>query len=99
MSNDPILQPFRLKHLVLRNRIIITAHEPAYAEDGMPKAAYRAYHAERAQGGGGADDDGRFGQRQPRQPARLQQHPCLEGRGGGLDARTGRRMPRGTALR
>jgi N-methyl-L-proline demethylase len=51
MSNDPILQPFRLKHLVLRNRILITAHEPAYAEDGMPKAAYRAYHAERARAG------------------------------------------------
>jgi len=51
MSNDPLLQPFRLKHLTLRNRIMITAHEPAYAEDGMPKAAYRAYHAERAKAG------------------------------------------------
>ncbi len=51
MSNDPLLQPFQLKHLRLRNRIMITAHEPAYAEDGMPKAAYRAYHAERAKAG------------------------------------------------
>ena len=51
MSHDPLLQPFRLKHLTLRNRILITSHEPAYAEDGMPKAAYRAYHAERAKAG------------------------------------------------
>ena len=48
MTNDPLLQPYQLKHLRLRNRIMVTAHEPAYAEDGMPKAAYRAYHAERA---------------------------------------------------
>ena len=51
MSNDPLLQPFKLKHLTLRNRIIVTSHEPAYPEDGMPKGRYRAYHAERAKGG------------------------------------------------
>jgi 2,4-dienoyl-CoA reductase-like NADH-dependent reductase (Old Yellow Enzyme family)/thioredoxin reductase len=51
MSNDPLLQAFQLKHLTLRNRIIVTAHEPAYPEDGMPKARYRAYHVERARGG------------------------------------------------
>jgi 2,4-dienoyl-CoA reductase-like NADH-dependent reductase (Old Yellow Enzyme family)/thioredoxin reductase len=51
MSNDPLLQPFRLKHLTLRNRIMVTAHEPAYPEDGMPKARYRAYHVARAKGG------------------------------------------------
>lgn len=48
---DPLLQPFQLKHLTLRNRVFISAHEPAYAEDGMPKGRYRAYHAERAKGG------------------------------------------------
>ncbi|MGH8289733.1 MAG: FAD-dependent oxidoreductase [Steroidobacteraceae bacterium] len=48
---DPLLQPYRLKHLVLRNRIMTTAHEPAYPEEGMPKARYRAYHVERAKGG------------------------------------------------
>lgn len=48
---DPILQPFDLKHLRLRNRIITTAHEPAYPEDGMPKSRYIAYHVERAKGG------------------------------------------------
>ncbi|KXF75688.1 N-methylproline demethylase [Paramesorhizobium deserti] len=51
MSNDPLLQPYRLKYLTLRNRIIVTSHEPAYPEDGMPKARYRAYHVERARGG------------------------------------------------
>ena len=50
-STDPLLQPYSLKHLTLRNRIITTAHEPAYPEDGMPKARYRAYHVERAKGG------------------------------------------------
>ncbi len=51
MSSDPLLQPFTLKHLTLRNRIIVTSHEPAYPEDGMPKERYRAYHVERAKGG------------------------------------------------
>ncbi len=51
MSNDPLLQPYQLKHLSLRNRIMTTAHEPAYPEEGMPKARYIAYHAARAQAG------------------------------------------------
>ena len=50
-SIDPLLQPYQLKHLTLRNRIMTTAHEPAYPEEGMPKARYRAYHVERAKGG------------------------------------------------
>lgn len=50
-SKDPLLQPYQLKHLTLKNRIMTTAHEPAYPEDGMPKAKYRAYHAERAKAG------------------------------------------------
>lgn len=51
MSNDPLLQPYKLKHLTLKNRIMTTSHEPAYPEDGMPKERYRAYHEERARGG------------------------------------------------
>ena len=51
MSSDPLLQPFQLKHLTLRNRIMTTSHEPAYPEDGMPKERYAAYHAERAKAG------------------------------------------------
>lgn len=51
MSNDPLLQPYQLKHLTLRNRIMTTSHEPAYPEDGMPKDRYRLYHLERARAG------------------------------------------------
>ena len=51
MSQDPLLQPFQLKHLTLKNRIMTTAHEPAYPVGGMPKERYRAYHEERAKAG------------------------------------------------
>jgi len=51
MTQDPLLQPFQLKHLTIKNRLMMTAHEPAYPEDGMPKALYRAYHVERAKAG------------------------------------------------
>ncbi|WP_425072368.1 FAD-dependent oxidoreductase [Sagittula sp. S175] len=51
MSRDPLLQPYQLKHLTLKNRIMTTSHEPAYPEDGMPKDRYRAYHEERAKAG------------------------------------------------
>ena len=50
-SKDPLLQPFQLKHLTLRNRIMSTSHEPSYGEDGMPKDRYRLYHVEKAKGG------------------------------------------------
>lgn len=50
-SKDPLLQPYQLKHLTLRNRIMTTSHEPAYPEDGMPKDRYRLYHLERAKAG------------------------------------------------
>ena len=50
-ANDPLLQPLQIKHLRLKNRLMITAHEPAYAEDGMPKGRYRAYQVERAKAG------------------------------------------------
>ncbi|NNE24632.1 MAG: NADH:flavin oxidoreductase [Rhizobiales bacterium] len=50
-ANDPLLQPFQLKHLTLKNRLMSTAHEPNYTEDGMPKEQYRLYHVEKAKGG------------------------------------------------
>lgn len=49
--NDPLLSPFQLRHLTLRNRVVSTSHEPAYGEDGMPKDRYRRYHLEKARGG------------------------------------------------
>jgi 2,4-dienoyl-CoA reductase-like NADH-dependent reductase (Old Yellow Enzyme family)/glycine/D-amino acid oxidase-like deaminating enzyme len=51
MPADPLLEPFQLKHLRLRNRIVSTSHEPAYAEDGLPKLRYQLYHEEKAKGG------------------------------------------------
>ncbi len=51
MMSDPLLQPFTLKHLTLKNRVMSTAHEPWYSEDGMPKDRYRLYHLEKAKGG------------------------------------------------
>ncbi len=50
-ATDPLLRPFQLKTLSLKNRIMSTAHEPAYSEDGMPKDRYRLYHLEKAKGG------------------------------------------------
>ena len=50
-ANDPLLQPYKLKHLTLKNRIMSTSHEPNYAEDGMPTDRYRLYHVEKAKGG------------------------------------------------
>ncbi|MFI5800955.1 FAD-dependent oxidoreductase [Streptomyces sp. NPDC051677] len=52
-ANDPLMSPFVLKNLTLRNRIVSTSHEPAYSEDGLPKDRYRAYHVEKARGGVG----------------------------------------------
>jgi 2,4-dienoyl-CoA reductase-like NADH-dependent reductase (Old Yellow Enzyme family) len=48
---DPLLQPFQLKHLRLKNRIMSTSHEPAYSEEGKPKLKYQLYHEEKAKGG------------------------------------------------
>ena len=50
-ATDPLLQPFQLKHLTLRNRLMSTSHEPAYTEGGIPKERYRLYHVEKAKGG------------------------------------------------
>ena len=50
-KKDFLLEPFKLKHLKFKNRIMLSAHEPSYAEDGMPKERYRLYHSERAKGG------------------------------------------------
>src|SRR5947199_174293 len=53
VATDPLMTPFTMKSLTLRNRIVSTSHEPAYSEDGLPKDRYRAYHVEKAKGGVG----------------------------------------------
>ncbi len=51
MRDDPLLRPYRLKHLTLKNRIMSTSHEPDYGEGGLPGERYRLYHREKARGG------------------------------------------------
>lgn len=48
---DKLLTPYTLKHLRLKNRIMSTAHAPAYGVDGMPMEQYQRYHEEKARGG------------------------------------------------
>lgn len=48
---DPLLDPFTLKHLTLRNRVVSTSHEPAYTEARMPGERYLRYQEEKAKGG------------------------------------------------
>jgi len=50
-NSDPLLRPFTLKHLSLKNRIISTPHAPAYDDNGMPGERYQLYHEEKAKGG------------------------------------------------
>ncbi len=51
MSRDPLLEPFKLGRLTLKNRILSTSHAPAFAEQGHPRDRYRLYHEEKAKGG------------------------------------------------
>jgi len=50
-SSDPLLSPFRLGGLLLRNRIISTSHASMLDEGGMPTERYQRYHEEKAKGG------------------------------------------------
>ena len=49
---DLLLEPFHLKHLVLRNRILSTSHACGLGDSNhMPGEAYQAYHVAKARGG------------------------------------------------
>ncbi len=50
-ESDPLLRPFRLKHLVLRNRVMSTSHACGLADGGMPSERYQRYHEAKAKGG------------------------------------------------
>ena len=51
-AGEPLLQPFQLKHLTLKNRIMSTSHACGLEDrDAMPGAAYQAYHEAKARGG------------------------------------------------
>ena len=50
-AKDPLFEPFRLKNLLLRNRIMSTSHACGLEEGGLPRDAYQRYHEEKAKGG------------------------------------------------
>jgi 2,4-dienoyl-CoA reductase-like NADH-dependent reductase (Old Yellow Enzyme family)/thioredoxin reductase len=51
---DPLLEPFVLKGLTLKNRIFSSAHAPGgFAPDGVPGERYALYLEEKARGGAG----------------------------------------------
>ncbi len=50
-KSDPLLEPFQLAHLTLRNRIMSTSHAIGFGEDGMPAGKYQRYHEAKAAGG------------------------------------------------
>ncbi len=51
MSTDPLLEPFTIGHVTLKNRIFSSSHAPGYNTDGVPNERYMAYHKEKAKGG------------------------------------------------
>ena len=48
---DPLLTPFQLKKLTLRNRVISTSHASMLDDGGLPLERYQKYHEEKARGG------------------------------------------------
>ena len=53
MKHDPLLDPFNLRHLTLRNRIMSTAHAPAYEEGGHPRDAIGSIMKKKPRAGSG----------------------------------------------
>ncbi|WP_241557984.1 FAD-dependent oxidoreductase [Falsirhodobacter deserti] len=51
LTADPLLQPFRLRGLTLRNRVVSTSHASMLDDGGIPLDRYQAYHEEKAKGG------------------------------------------------
>ena len=50
-GRDPLLEPLRIKELVLKNRLMSTSHACGLEEEGAPKERYQLYHEEKAKGG------------------------------------------------
>lgn len=48
---DPLLEPFAIKNLRLRNRIVSTSHASMLDDGGLPLERYQRYHEEKARGG------------------------------------------------
>src|SRR5574340_1181703 len=50
-ATDPLLRPFAIRHLRLRNRIMSTSHASTLDDAGLPTERYQLYHEEKAKGG------------------------------------------------
>ncbi|MEE9447754.1 MAG: FAD-dependent oxidoreductase [Arenicellales bacterium] len=48
---DPLLQPFKIGGLTLKNRIMSASHASAMDDENMPALRYQRYHEEKAKGG------------------------------------------------
>src|SRR6218665_280607 len=53
MQYPHLFEPIRLNQVLLRNRIVSTAHAEVYGQGGAPSARYIRYYEEKARGGGG----------------------------------------------
>ena len=50
--SDSLLEPFKLKNLILRNRVMSTSHACGLGDvNHMPGETYQLYHLEKAKGG------------------------------------------------
>ncbi len=68
---DALFQPFTVKNVIFRNRVMSTSHAPAYADEGRPKQRYQLYHLEKARGGIGLTMFGGSASVSPDSPAAL----------------------------
>lgn len=50
-QKDPLLTPFKVGKLSLRNRVMSSSHETPLSEGNYPLEAYQRYHEEKAKGG------------------------------------------------
>ena len=50
-TNDPLLQPFAIGKLRLKNRIMSTSHAAGLGDNELPGERYQRYHEEKAKGG------------------------------------------------
>ncbi len=50
-ATDPLLQPLRIRHLTLKNRVMSTSHAAGLGDNGLPTERYQRYHEEKAKGG------------------------------------------------
>ena len=48
---DPLLQPFNIRHVTFKNRVMSTSHASGLEVGNMPAEKYQLYHEEKAKGG------------------------------------------------